>query len=202
LEGTGWRGVRRGLVIEGRWCTTPSQETSSRPASTALPPATWLVLANHSRRDLDVPQVAELPELLGRSRVLEDDLIDFERVELSCPEAFERQVNVTNELSELLLVISRHLLASCPAFGLGGHEPTLARCDCIDTRGGITAPTAVTSGLRRCPATRQMRRFGTAAQIVPGNDFQGFCSRGAFKSFPGTITSASRSAFDRARLSA
>ena len=73
----------------------------------------WFI-PDDSRGDLNVPHVAELPELLRRSRVLEDDVVDFERVDLTRLKAFDGQLDATDELAELLLVIGSDGLASSP----------------------------------------------------------------------------------------
>jgi hypothetical protein len=84
-------GERRSL------CTAPG--ASPRPTRPALPPAAERLVPNHPRRNLDVSEVAELPEFLRRSRVLEEQLVDFERVEFSSPEAFDRPFHVTDKLA-------------------------------------------------------------------------------------------------------
>ena len=65
-----------------------------------------------SRRDLDVSEVAELPQLLGCPGVLKDEFVDFERVEFTGLEALDRQLDLADELAELLLVIGSDGLAS------------------------------------------------------------------------------------------
>jgi hypothetical protein len=67
-----------------------------------------------SRRDLDVSEVAELPQFLGCPGVLKDEFVDFERVEFTGLEPVEGEPDVTDELAQLLLVIRRHRLASGP----------------------------------------------------------------------------------------
>lgn len=73
----------------------------------------WFI-PDDSRDDLNVPHVAELPELLRRSRVLEDDVVDFKRVDLTRLKAFDGSLDATDELAELLLVIGSDGLASSP----------------------------------------------------------------------------------------
>lgn len=88
--------------------------TSASPTYPTLPPVDGRFVLDYSCGDLDVAEVAELPELLGCSGVLRDEFVDFERVEVTGLEAIEGQPDVTNELSQLLLVIRRHCLASGP----------------------------------------------------------------------------------------
>ena len=87
---------------------------SPPPTRPAIPPVAGLFIADDSRGDLNVPHVAELPEFLRRSRVLKDDLVDFERVDLSHPKPFDGYMDVTYELAELLLVVRSDSLASGP----------------------------------------------------------------------------------------
>ena len=77
-----------------------------------IPPVAGRFIPDDSRGELNLPQVAELPELLRRARVLKDDLVDFERVDLTRLKAFDGLLDVTDELAELLLVIGRDGLAS------------------------------------------------------------------------------------------
>ena len=98
---------------------------SSSSARPAIPPVAGRFISDDSRGDLNVTHVAEFPELLGRSRVLKDDLVDFERVDLTRLEAFDGWLDATDELLELFLVIGRDGLASGPTIGLGGHSSRL-----------------------------------------------------------------------------
>lgn len=61
-----------------------------------------------------MPHVAELPEFLRRSRVLKDDFVDIERVDLTRLKAFDGLLDAKEELAELLLVIGSDGLASGP----------------------------------------------------------------------------------------
>jgi hypothetical protein len=62
--------------------------TSPFPTCPAIPPVAGRFIPDDSRGDLNVPHVAELPEFLRRSRVLKDDFVDFERVDLTRLKAF------------------------------------------------------------------------------------------------------------------
>ncbi len=99
--------------------------TSPSPALPAIPPVAGRFVPDDSRGELNVTHVAELPEFLRRSRVLKDHLVDFERVDLTRLKAFDRWLDATDELAELLLVIGSDGLASGPTIGLGGHSPRL-----------------------------------------------------------------------------
>ena len=88
--------------------------TSASPTYPALPPVAGKFVLDYSCRDLDVSEVAELPELFGRPGVLKDEFVDFEGVEFTGLEAIEREPDVTDELAQLFLVIRRHRLASGP----------------------------------------------------------------------------------------
>ncbi len=88
--------------------------TSAPPTFPLLPPVDGRFVTDYSRADLDVPEVAELPKLLGCSGVLKDKFVDFERVEITGLEAIESEPDVTDELGQLRLVIRRHCLASGP----------------------------------------------------------------------------------------
>lgn len=87
---------------------------SPRPTSAALPPADRWFVANQPGCDLDVAQVAELPELLRCPRVLEDQFVDFESVEFAGPELFDGVTNVMDEFAQLILVVRGDGLSSCP----------------------------------------------------------------------------------------
>jgi hypothetical protein len=61
--------------------------SSTSPPCPALPPVAWRIFADDSRRYLDVSERAELPEFLGGTGVLEDELVNLKRVELTGLEA-------------------------------------------------------------------------------------------------------------------
>jgi len=83
-------------------------------SGTTIPPVAGGFLPNDSRGNLEVPQAAELPELLRRPGVLKYEFIDFKRVELTDLEAVDGRLDLTDELAQLLLVIGRDGLASGP----------------------------------------------------------------------------------------
>ena len=49
----------------------------------------WAV-ADESSDEFRIAQIAELPQFLRRSRVLEQDLVNFEGIHLTSPEAVNR----------------------------------------------------------------------------------------------------------------
>ena len=107
---------------------------SSSPARPATPPA-----AGGSSRTIRAaistcPTLQNFQSFPRRSRVLKDDLIDFERVDLTRLKAFDRKLDATNKLTELLLVIGRDSLASGSTIGLGGHSSRLDATDRHRTR--------------------------------------------------------------------
>jgi len=56
----------------------------------ALPPIDRRLLPHDVRGELGIAKVAELPELFRRPRVLEEDLVDDERIQLATTEAVDR----------------------------------------------------------------------------------------------------------------
>ena len=98
----------------------------SSPRRPAFPPVARRVLADDAGGDLDVAQVAELPQLLGCARVLEDDLVDAEGVELSGSMEVDCLGQALNKPAELLFVVRGDLLSGRLALRLGGHRLRLA----------------------------------------------------------------------------
>jgi hypothetical protein len=84
---------------------------ATRPA---IPPVAGPSIPDDSRGNLHLPHVAELPELLRRTRVLKDDFVDIERVNLTGLKALDGWLDATDELAELFLVIGSDGLASGP----------------------------------------------------------------------------------------
>jgi hypothetical protein len=64
----------------GRWRDCPS---SPLPRRSAFPPVVWWLLQDHRRCNLHGEVVAELQQLLRRPRVLEENLIDVERIQFA-----------------------------------------------------------------------------------------------------------------------
>ena len=86
--------------------------TSTRPRGPALPPIDRRLLAHDRRGELSVAHVAELPELLGCPRVLEQDSVDVERIELTITEAVDCCAHPLHQQRQLGLVVRRHSRAS------------------------------------------------------------------------------------------
>jgi hypothetical protein len=80
----------------------------------AIPPVAGPFIPDDSRRNLDVPQAAELPEFLRRPGVLKDECVDFERVEFTGLEMLDGHLDVTDKLAQLFFVIGRDSLACSP----------------------------------------------------------------------------------------
>src|SRR3954453_16919943 len=102
-------------MLHGR----PSSPLSWR---TAFPPVVWWLLPDHRRRNVHREVVAELPQLLRRPGVLEENLIDVEGVERAGAVAIDRLANAGDKVSQLRLVVLRHYGARCSSLRLVGHE--------------------------------------------------------------------------------
>jgi len=87
--------------------------TSSLLWCPAFPAVGWRLFTDQVRRELDIHHVAELPELLRRTGVLEEDLVDVERIQLAGTVAVNDYTDTRYQLSQLDLVIRRHRLACC-----------------------------------------------------------------------------------------
>ena len=70
-------------------------------------------------------KVAELPELLGCAGVLEQDMVDLERVDIAIAKAIHCVRNVREEFGEVCLVVGRHRLARLLALLVPRHDPRL-----------------------------------------------------------------------------
>jgi hypothetical protein len=81
----------------------------------ALPPVNRGALAQQVGCPLDVCHVAELPQLLGATRVLEQNAIDIECVKAAAAKIIDRGSYVRDELAERRLVVGRYHLAGFPA---------------------------------------------------------------------------------------
>ena len=107
-------GPRAGLSHTTHRTASCSDVTSPFSARPAIPPLAGRLIPHDACGDVDGREVAELPQLLRRSRVLKDDLVDLERVDLARPEACDGWLDATDELAELLLVIGSNGLARGP----------------------------------------------------------------------------------------
>ena len=90
--------------------------------STAFPPVVWWFLPDHRRCNLHREVVAELPQLLRRPGVLEENLVDVEGVKRAGTVAIDGLANAGDKASQLRLVVLRDHGACCSSFRLVGHE--------------------------------------------------------------------------------
>ena len=67
---------------------------SSLPRRSALPPVDYRTLTHEVRSELGIAKVAELPQFLRRPRILKEDLINLEGVQLAVTEALEHSSHV------------------------------------------------------------------------------------------------------------
>src|SRR5215475_9295588 len=81
----------------------------------ALPPVDRGALAHQVGCPLDVCHVAELPQLLGGTGVLEQCAIDFECIQVAAAKIIDRGSNVRDELAERRLVVGGYQLAGLVA---------------------------------------------------------------------------------------
>src|SRR5690606_14698461 len=81
------------------------------------------------RGQLDRPDVAELPQFLGSPRVLEENLVDLEGVQLARPETVEGLTGPFYEFDQLGLVVGSDGLACGSPLRLARHAPRLPRLD-------------------------------------------------------------------------
>jgi hypothetical protein len=74
--------LRRSVRISVMNQFTPRSTATRR---TPVPPVGWCTVNNHACGELDFGKVAELPELLRGTAVLEDDLVGVKGIELAGP---------------------------------------------------------------------------------------------------------------------
>src|SRR5215218_6282321 len=103
------------------------QERHGRPSlplswSTAFPPVVWWLLPDHRRRNFHREVVAELPQLLRRPGVLEENLIDVEGVNRAGTIPIDGLPNARDKVAQLRLVVLRDHGARCSSLRLAGHE--------------------------------------------------------------------------------
>ena len=67
-----------------------------------------------ARCELDVADVAELPEFLRSTGVLEQHLVDIDGLKFAAAESVNRLSYVRDEFGELRFVVGRHRLACLP----------------------------------------------------------------------------------------
>ena len=78
-------------------------------------------LTNRACGELDVGEVAELPQLLRGTAVLEDDLVGLEGIEFTGTKAVNGFAYPLDKLGQMSLVIRRNRLACGPPLRLAGH---------------------------------------------------------------------------------
>ena len=94
--------------------THPDVAVVRRVGAPRSPPVDRWSFMHLACGDLDVAHVAELPELFGSTGVLEQHLVDVERVQFTVAESVDRLGHVRDEFGELRLVVARHRLACLP----------------------------------------------------------------------------------------
>lgn len=92
-----------------------------------LPPISGRVLADEAGGDLDVPNVAELPQFLRGSRIPKEDLIHVDGIELTSAELVNRFPDMRDQAGQLHLVIGRDVLPGLSPFRLAGHSRKATR---------------------------------------------------------------------------
>ena len=110
---------------------TRSGRTSPLSWSSTLPPVLWRLLNDHCRGDLYLEVVAELPQLLRRPRVLEENTIDLEGIQFAGTVAVDGLPDAIDKCSQLCAVIVGNHGTSRLSLQLAGHttEATQNRAD-------------------------------------------------------------------------
>src|SRR5690606_13878045 len=103
------------------WGSSPSGRATLPPIDRRL------VAVDEGRGQLDRPEVAELPQLLGGPRVLEEDLVDPEGVQLTRPATVGGLTDPFYELHQLGLVVGSDGLSCSSPLRLARHAPRLPR---------------------------------------------------------------------------
>ena len=93
--------------------------------SSAFPPVVRRLLLDDRRCHLRWEVVAELPQFLGRARVLEQSPIDVERIQLAGAVAVNCVPDTGDEFTQLRVVVLRDHRARRPPLRLAGHDPRL-----------------------------------------------------------------------------
>ena len=87
-----------------------------------VPTSRLVLLSDHGRCNLHVEVVAELPQFLCSTRVLEEDSIDVECINFTGTVAIDGFADTCDEFAQLRLVVVRDHRARRPSFRLAGHE--------------------------------------------------------------------------------
>src|SRR3954470_22208986 len=96
-------------------------------------------MAHHGRCQLGVAKVAEFPQFLRRPRVLKEDLVDAEGIQVAATETVDRGTDALHQRSQLALVVSRHGLSRSVSVIPRGHRPRLVRPPRPDVRHSRTS---------------------------------------------------------------
>ena len=149
----------------GPWSCTTSPFSRSSP----FPPVVGWLLEDHRRCDLHVKVVAELPQLLGRSRVLEESTIDLEGIQFTGPVSIDSLPDASNQRSQLCAVIVRNHLTRSPSLRLAGHAMRGYSLSARRPSSSRQAPVR-SRGIRNCPTSpRPGRRGGCGDRAVAGS---------------------------------
>lgn len=105
----------------GPWSRTTSPLSRSSP----FPPVVGWLLDDHRRCDLHLKDVAELPQFLRGSRVLEKNTIDLEGIQFTGPVAIDSLPDASNKRSQLCAVIVRNDRTRSPSLRLARHGTRL-----------------------------------------------------------------------------
>lgn len=109
------------LPCEDPYLRPWSRTTSPLSRSSPFPPVVGWLLDVHRRCDLHLKVVAELPQLLRRSRVLEETTIDLEGIQFTGPVTIDSLPDASNKRSQLCAVIVRNHRTRSPSLQLAGH---------------------------------------------------------------------------------
>jgi len=102
---------------------------------TQVPPVGRYTVIDHACGDLDVGKVAELPELLRGTAVLEDDPVGVQGIDLAGAEPVKSLAHTLDKFGLTSLVICRNHLACDPPPRLAGHTS-----EASDPKDGETSP--------------------------------------------------------------
>ena len=152
-----------GLAVSVWAPSADVQLRGSRPLWRApFPPVVRCTLADQVRGEHDVGEVAELPEFLRRTAVLEHDLVGFESIEFAGAKAVNGVAYVTDEFGQPRLVVRRNRLACRLSLRLGGH---------MSEATGPRAP-QFHREVVDCASSGQRRMSTLKTDAIPHNDMQ------------------------------
>jgi hypothetical protein len=78
----------------------------------------WWLLLDHGRCNFHLEVIAELPQVLRRSRILKQNSIDVEGVKLAGTVAIDSLTNAGDKVSQLGFVVFRDHRARCSSLRL------------------------------------------------------------------------------------